>query len=120
MKIGKYTGKAYSDDDMIKECCFNTEDDIKPEKAVLLMNKNQCIMCALQCNFSSDCMPCKELGRVNEEEQYRDPLEVLKELKSKKALHISSFYDEYEIYIDTLNEQVFDYNGYKLVVVKKD
>lgn len=118
MKIGKYTGKAYSDHDMIKECCFNTEDDIKPEKAVLLMNKNQCIACALQCNFSSDCMPCKELGMVNEEEQYRDPLEVLKELRSKKAL--PALYDQYENYINILNSHVFDCNGYKLVVIKKD
>lgn len=55
---------------------------------------------------------------MNEETQYNDPLEVLKELRSKKAL--PALYDQYENYINILNSHVFDCNGYKLVVIKKD
>lgn len=118
MKVGKYTGNVYSDDDVIEECCFNIEGCTRPEEDVLRINKNECIKCALLHNFSSECMPCKELAKSNEETQYNDPLEVLKELRSKKAL--PALYDQYENYINILNSHVFDCNGYKLVVIKKD
>ena len=46
----------------------------------------------------------------------KDPIELIDELRPTNTM-VKCFYDEYTIYIETLDLQVFKPAGYKLVVV---
>lgn len=55
-----------------------------------------------------------------------DPTEIIDEIKERKknkdnsVFLLSTFEDEYKIYIKTLNSQVFFPNGYRIVAVKEN
>jgi len=50
--------------------------------------------------------------------EHKDPLEVLEELTKQKAKFTATFHDEYESCIEVLQLQLFEPNGYKLVVIE--
>jgi len=49
-----------------------------------------------------------------------DALKVLDQLEKDKKIRLQLFCDEYRIYIETLNSQVFGPNGLMLTVTKKE
>jgi len=61
LKVGKYTGTVYNQGEKIEECCFNISDKNELTEEMLGKQKNDCIMYALMCNFSSPCMPCRNM-----------------------------------------------------------
>lgn len=48
------------------------------------------------------------------------PIELIEQLKLEKKISRPMFTQEYIDYVETLQKQVFEPNGYKLIAVKTD
>ena len=54
----------------------------------------------------------------SKKQEQLDPIEIVKQLRKENKKFMVTFGDEYIAYLEVLNSQVFEPNGYKLLVEK--